>query len=172
MVTGQVVALVLAISTSLPCRSWSVLLLGILILICAPSNCTSQALVLASSSKRKKPKKASGQGDVSQGIILYCILGNGLDHFFSNGSSGLAKILFRLSMALLTKELSAGDSTHTREWAHAKAFTASSTAALDDLDSARCCRYRTTSTGLAGNAIILCSVAHSFHLRPLGIFWL
>ena len=59
MVTGQVSEPVLAMTTSLPCLYWSVLLLRILTVTQLELSCRSHGLMFASSSYLRNPAKAS-----------------------------------------------------------------------------------------------------------------
>ena len=54
--------------------------------------------------------------------------------------TSLASSLLRPSNVVVTREFSVGDGTLARLWAHVIEYTASSTAALDPVVSAKCCR--------------------------------
>ena len=66
MATGQVSDPVLVITTSLPCLSWSVLLLGILMVTQVGLICRTHGLILATSSYLRKPANASKHTVASQ----------------------------------------------------------------------------------------------------------
>ena len=148
MATGHVSLPVLAIKTSSPFLSWSVLLCGIDSFMALSSMTMSQGLMLMSSLNRKKPANANKHAVASLksdrdalSLASFTIL---LSTSIVTGVFlvvGLARHLWKASTVDLTNVEEVGDGSPAVQCTQAKALWASSTADLDLVESVKCWKY-------------------------------
>ena len=125
MPTGQVSCPDLAMITSFPFLSWSVLLRGIFNFTSLSQKVMSQGRALISSLKRRKPENANRHAAVNQTFdnvgFLFVSPTIALSMSTVMGSfllTGLAKALLRPSNVVFTSGLPAGEGTLAKLWAH------------------------------------------------------